>query len=466
MINIFSKNKSISRVVIFNVCGSFILRGISLFSTPIFTRLLTPADYGIVAVYMAWLSIFSLFIGLQSHGSIANAKIKYDKFQINAYFSSVMTLAMLSFFFVLLICVLLNRYIAELLEIENKLLIILIIHSFSSFIVSFYTVKWMQFKEVEKNILFSLIISISTILLSALLVSYSNKNKYLGKIYGSAIPQVISAVVFLFLLYKKGRCFYNKHYWKYCLNLTLPLILHGAAGMILSQSDRIMLKKIIGEEAVGIYSVGYSLALVIDLIWGAFNTSWLPYYYEDKKQKKITAILDRSNNYLFVFSSLTMGFILLAPEVFKLLAPAVYWNGIKIIPFIALAYYFNFLYSFPANHEFFNEKTIFISIGTLCAAVINIIFNFLLIPSYGIVGASIATLIGYIFSFMLHDVIARFIVKDFEYRFVFYVKGIVPILCITALYYATLKIWFLRWGIGGFIGVYLIIRIIRKRSLF
>ena len=62
MINIFSKNKSISRVVIFNVCGSFILRGISLFSTPIFTRLLTPADYGIVAVYMAWLSIFSLFI--------------------------------------------------------------------------------------------------------------------------------------------------------------------------------------------------------------------------------------------------------------------------------------------------------------------------------------------------------------------------------------------------------------------
>lgn len=67
---------------------------------------------------------------------------------------------------------------------------------------------------------------------------------------------------------------------------------------------------------------------------------------------------------------------------------------------------------------------------------------------------------------MLHDVIARFIVKDFEYRFVFYVKGIVPILCITALYYATLKIWFLRWGIGGFIGVYLIIRIIRKRSLF
>ena len=466
MVSIFSKDKSISRVVIFNICGRFVLQGISFITTPIFTRLLSPTDYGITAVYMAWLSIFSLFIGLQSHGSIANARIKYDKFQINAYFSSVITLVVLSFFCVLLICVLFNSFIAQLLEIDNKLLIILIVHSFSSFVVTFYTVKWMQFKEVEKNIIFSFVVSITTIILSFLLVSSLNKNKYLGKIYGSVIPQIISAFIFLFLLYKKGRCLYNRDYWIYCLHLTLPLILHGAAGMILSQSDRIMLKKIIGEGSVGIYSVGYSLALVIDLIWNAFNTSWLPYYYEDKKQKRIGSILDRSNSYLFVFSSLTMGFILLAPEVFKLLAPTSYWDGIKIIPFIALAYYFNFLYSFPANHEFFSEKTIFISIGSLCAAAINIIFNILLIPSYGIVGAAVATLIGFIFSFIFHDIIARFIVKDFEYHFMFYIKGIVPVLCITILYYNTLAVWFLRWGIGCIIGICLVTRIIKKRSLF
>ena len=79
MIGIFSKNKSISRVVIFNVFGSFVLQGISFFTAPIFTRLLSPADYGITAVYTAWLGIFMLFVGLQTFGSIANARITYEK---------------------------------------------------------------------------------------------------------------------------------------------------------------------------------------------------------------------------------------------------------------------------------------------------------------------------------------------------------------------------------------------------
>lgn len=466
MISLFSKEKSLSRVVILNMLGSFFLQGISFFTTPIYTRLLTTYDYGKISIYTAWLSIVSLFMGLRCYGSIANARIKYDKSQIDSYFSSIITLAFLSFFFILLFCSVFKSYIARLLGIDDGLLILLVIHSFSSFVVNFYTIKWIQFKNVEKKIVFSFVMSITTIGFSLLFIFLLTNNKYLGKIYGSVVPNIMSSLIFLFFLYKKGRCFYNSEYWKYCLILTLPLILHGAGGVISSQSDRIMLKKILNDEAVGVYSVGYSLALVIDLIWDAFNTSWLPFYYEDKKQKNIFSILERSNSYLFVFSSLTMGFILLAPEVFKLLAPSPYWGGIKILPLIALAYYFNFLYGFPANHEFFYEKTVFISIGTLCAAIINIAFNFLLIPAYGIVGAAVATLIGHIFSFIFHDIIARFIVKDFEYRCTFYIQGIIPVSCISILYYYTLDIWWLRWILGFSIGIYLLKRIMQRRSLF
>ncbi|MGI5089141.1 oligosaccharide flippase family protein [Treponema sp. OMZ 305] len=466
MVDVFSKNKSISRVVIFNVFGSFVLQGISFFTAPIFTRLLSPSDYGIVAVYTAWQGLFMLFIGLQTYGSIANARITYEKNTIDMYLSAIMTLSFLSFACVLSICIIWVRPLSRILGIQQGFVILLPIHSFCVFIVNFYTTKWMQFKDVEKNAIFGVLIAVVSVCLSLIFIYFFQEEKYRGKIYGAAIPQILSACIFLVFLYRNGRCFYNKDYWQYCLKLTLPLILHGAGGLILSQSDRIMLKKFVGEESVGIYSVGYSLALIISSIWGALNTSWVPFYYEYKKDNNRNLILEKAGRYMTLFSVLTMGFLLLAPEVYKIMAPSAYWKGIRLIPLIVLAYYFNFLYAFPANHEFFYQKTIYISLGTLVAAGINIGLNFLLIPIYGDMGAAIATVVSFVFLFLFHDIIARYVIKNLEYHFRFYLCGLVPVLCVAILYYFTLSFWYIRWAVATCLGVFLLLRIIKQRALF
>lgn len=466
MIGIFPKNKSISRVVIFNVLGSFALQGIAFFTAPVFTRLLTPADYGIAAVYTAWLGIFILFVGLQTYGSIANARITYERTMLDKYLSAIITLSFLSFVFVLSVCLLCTEFLSNLLGIRSSFVILLPIHSFCAFIVNFYTTKWMQFKDVEKNAFFSVSIAIVSVCLSLVFIYFFQTEKYRGKIYGAAIPQIIAACVFLILLYKKGQCLYSKEYWAYCLKLTLPLILHGAGSVILSQSDRIMLKKFIGEESVGVYSVGYSLALILSSIWGALNTSWVPFYYEYKKDNKRELILEKAGRYMRLFSVLTMGFLLLAPEVYKIMAPPAYWDGIRLIPLIALAYYFNFLYAFPGNHEFFYQKTIYISLGTLAAAGINIGLNYLFIPAYGGIGAAVATVVAFVFLFLFHDIIARYVVKNLEYRFTFYLCGLVPVAGVAILYYFTLSFWYIRWVLAILLGIFLLSRIIKQKALF
>ncbi|MFE0442866.1 polysaccharide biosynthesis C-terminal domain-containing protein [Aerococcus sp. NPDC058936] len=48
------------------------------------------------------------------------------------------------------------------------------------------------------------------------------------------------------------------------------------------------------------------------------------------------------------------------------------------------------------------KKTKYISIGTVMAAVLNIVLNILVIPSYGYIGAAYTTLIGYIFLYLVH----------------------------------------------------------------
>lgn len=460
------KSKSISYVVVWNVFSRFILKGISFFSAPIFVRLLSPDDYGSVSLYTTWVAFLGVFIGLQSHGSIPNAKIHYDENTINSYLSSALSIGLLSFIFCFIPIVLFAPFFSKLLGFSIDIIVLLVIHSFFSFVVFFYTTKLMQFKQVEKNFIISLLLSLITIFLSIAFIFLLKEKKYVGKIYGVALPQIISGLIFLIIIYSKGKVFYHKEYWHFCIPLVLPLLFHAAGGIILSQSDRVMLEKLQNKTAVGIYSLGYTLALVIESLWNSFNTSWVPFYYEYKKNGQRNTILKRSNNYLLLFSILTIGFILLAPEVFKVIAPKEYWDGIPLLSLIALSYYFTFIYSFPANHEFYHKKTLWISLGTLFAAFFNIALNFLLIPKWSIMGAAISTVGSFALLFLFHDLIARFLIKDYEYCFSFYLKGLVPVIFFSMLYFFVLDYWLFRWGIASLLGIFLFFRVVKTRTLF
>jgi O-antigen/teichoic acid export membrane protein len=461
-----SKEKSISRVFIWQTAGKFILQGISFFTAPVFTRLLTPSDYGQVAVYGTWVSLFSLLIGLQTHGSIANAKIKYNDDKIDAYLSSIMVISVISFIVILSGGIIANKFIAGILGLRYDLVILLIIQSFASFSIAFYTAKLIQYKQAERSTLLSLLVSMSSTVLAIVFLLSASENKYIVKIYANAIPTIIIGLVIVSLVFFKGRKGYDKAYWNFCLTLTLPLILHGAGGLVLSQSDRVMLQRMSGESDAGIYSFAYSVALVISILWVSFNTTWIPFYYEYKKNDQKDLLLLRTKNYITVFSILTMGFMLLAPEVYRVMAPREYWPGIPLIPLIALAYYFNFLYSFPANYEFYNEKTKLISIGTICAAIINIACNFILIPVYAGTGAAIATLISFVFSFVFHEIFARFVIRNYDYKFTMYLKGLLPVIVVSVMFYLTQDSWYIRWGLGIVLGIYLLRRIIKNRAIF
>lgn len=80
------KEKSISNVLIWQLLGKFFLQGITFFTAPFFTRLLTPSDYGMVSIYSTWVGFFTIVIGLQTHGAIANAKIKYTEEEFNKFY--------------------------------------------------------------------------------------------------------------------------------------------------------------------------------------------------------------------------------------------------------------------------------------------------------------------------------------------------------------------------------------------
>lgn len=461
-----NKKKTFSSVIIWQMVSKFSVQGINIITTPIFTRLMTAAEYGKFTNYNAWLVVVNIVVGLQTQGSIANARIKYNEEEYNRYLSSIYSISFLAYILGIMGSIILKGPIAQFCSIDSRLVPVMLVNSFFSFTTSFYSEKLIQERAVKKNAILSSLIALMTAGFSVVFVKQMNSERYVGRIYGSMIPITIIGFFEIILLYKKGKLFIERFYWRYCLTLTLPLIFHGISGTILSLSDRMMITKIVGDEATGIYGVAYGLTAMLNTIWMAFNSSWIPFYYEFRKENQFEEIKKRSNNYMYVFTVITCGFILCMPEAFKIMTPENYWSGLRLLPLIVLAYYFCFLYSFQVNFEFYYEKTKLISIGTLLAAVINLLFNCWLIPRWHDLGAAIATALSYFLSFLFHYINAKYIMKEkYEHKMSFLLKGLLPVIVLSGMYYYIMNYWIFRWITAGILGVMLFCRFIVNKEI-
>ena len=120
-------SESISKSVVWQLLGKFALQGVAFFTTPIFTRILSPANYGTIALYTSWSSILMVILSLQTYGAIATARIKFSKDEMPAYLSSTLSISIIAYliFFILIICF--RNFFANLFKLDKILVSILLI---------------------------------------------------------------------------------------------------------------------------------------------------------------------------------------------------------------------------------------------------------------------------------------------------------------------------------------------------
>lgn len=175
----------------------------------------------------------------------------------------------------------------------------------------------------------------------------------------------------------------------------MPLIGYAFAAQILSVSDRMMISKMVGNDAVGIYSTLYTVSSISLLVWTAINSSFIPYLYQniEKKGNRIKELsLALMGSYAIIAVMLTF----LAPEIVKILATKEYYEAIYIMPPIAAGVFLTSVSNMYSNLLIYHKKTNYIMYSSIIAATVNLILNYICINAFGYMAAAYTTLIAYI----------------------------------------------------------------------
>lgn len=458
------KNQNLTTII--NILSTVILQGIAFFSSPYFSRVLGTQNFGIVSVYVTWVQVVAIVFGLRINGVLIMGQNEYSGDEQKGFQSSVLFLALMSFVSFSIITFIINFVIHG----KSPLMLLLIfVQGFGQFVVYFANSKFTNEFRADLNFYLSLFMSVSTIALSVVLIANSDQaTNFWGRIIGEVIPYFGVGIVFTGIIFYRGKTFYNKKYWCFCIPLVIPMIFHGLAGLILNQSDRVMLDMFTSSAVVGIYSLAYTFSNVIFVCWSALNNSWVPYYYEYMRNGDLEIINYRLRNYMELFTILCCGFMLLSPEVYHVFAGREFWNGTRMIPIFAISTFFVFLYSFPVNYEIFYKETKSIAKASIISALVNIGLNLLLIKNYGAYGAAIATLMSYLLQLLLHHLKACAVSetkKDYTFKLKDCFPYLICVCCIGALVMLDINA-IIRWTIASTLGIYEMVRMVKRKGIF
>ncbi len=271
--------------------GNVFIKGITFISIPIFARLLSVGDYGIVNTCNAYVAILSIFIGFALHSSIKNAKIDYAN-EINQYVSSLILLILFNSIFFLLIAILFSSSIARYLSLKSGFLVALIVmESFGSALISYYNCVLAIDYKFKEYIKISLLYSISNMLISIVFIMcFFQNTKWLGRILGTVVSSLLVTALILFRIFRRSMPKVNKGYWKYGLQISLPIIPHGLSQIVLAQFDRLMINSVIGSVEAGLYSFAYNIGTIFQVIVNSLDTAWTQWFFEQMHLKNYIKI--------------------------------------------------------------------------------------------------------------------------------------------------------------------------------
>jgi len=374
--------------------GSVITRFIGLITLPLFTAYLKPEEYGVIAMLslltMVAQPVFSLGLSAAmgpsyfEHDNLLNkSKTVWTVFLINIV--SATLLVVIAWLFPVTLSQLVR------LPAEYAHLVGVSLTGCALTILATSFAQRVQFEKQSKlYVLITLATALVAILVSIITVVFLEWGVK-GMVIGQLAGNTATFLAFLFIGLKAMKPVVSFVLARELLRLGLPLVPSFAFLFILMHTNKFILEWQVGLDAVGIYSIGFNLGMVISIVTGGIATAWYPFFMTYmERQSEAGGIFGRIfTYYVFGVGFICLLFFFAAKPAVLLLTQEAFHDAYVVVGYVALAYFAQTIFNFFLPGLYFNGEMKYVSLVQGLAALLSLPLNYLLIANMGLLGAGI-----------------------------------------------------------------------------
>jgi O-antigen/teichoic acid export membrane protein len=391
--------------------GNALARGTPLLLVPVFTRVLTPGDYGTLAIATAVGGLLSIVFLLSLDSAITTMYFQcssdQDRAQLNA-----------SLLFVWLIG---SGALALALDFAGRAGFLSFAPSvpfipylrtvlWTSYLLVFVTALQTLYATQERTLyavgvgLVQMVITIATSVYLVVVLRAGAEGSLLANF-------IAAACLGAFALYKLARISVHLPSVRVmgkALGFSLPLVPHVGAVWILSLSDRTVLQHFVSAADVGIYTLGYQIASVVTMVTQGISFAFFPVFNAQIGTEDGRARVATLGTYAML-ATIGLGLMvaLLGGDLLKAITPAAYHGGARVVPWVAFGCTLQGVYLILSRGTWYSMRTGWVPFITSFAAAVNVALNLLFIPRFGYMAAAVNTAAAFAVLAILHGYLAH-----------------------------------------------------------
>ncbi|MDB2462192.1 oligosaccharide flippase family protein [Alphaproteobacteria bacterium] len=372
---------------------------------PVLTRVLEPADYGLIAMFTVTVAFFSAFTGLSAHGAVGVRYFTLESRQLAEFVFVYLIILAISTASLVGVVFLMGGWLEHVTRLpRNWLLLGAVISGFQ--VINLIRLSLWQ--VADKPLLFSVFQICQSLInlgLSLYLVLKIGLG-WEGRLYGQGMAILIFGIWSAYLLYRAGFLASVGSFRGHAvdaLRFGLPLIPHVVGGLIIISADRYMLAGVINLASAGIYMVGLQVGQILGILTDAFNKAYAPWLMRQLSSgSHISRVSIVRGTFLYFVTVISLALIMgaLAPMLVIIIAGDAYGGAIEVVLYVALGFAFSGCYLMVTNYLFFESKTGYLSGVTFFTGVCHIGLSYFLITRNGIVGAGQAFAVSQFMAFV------------------------------------------------------------------
>jgi len=426
--------KTVKHSIIYSV-GNAANKLVGFILLPLYTSTFSVAIYGVLALFD---TISDFLLTFSSFGIVEALKRWYwDKNaegKQRSMFFTVIMFTMISVIFFLVICyLLLGKYSLEIFDvtISNRTVLLFLGSVLTNVLLQRMLILLRIQQKAMQNMIFNivkLVFVLSSTVFFIVALDWGMDSVFISRLIGQSIT-----LLFLLPLFIRN-CEIKLEFslLKDMLAYSWPLALSASLGLILTLSDKWLLRGMAGLDVVGNYALAFRISNVVKLlVVQSFAQAFVYIYFKQMDNEKNYRFFSKTLTYFaLLLAALGLVIVLFSKEIIVLLANnADYYDSYNILPFLILSVSFAGLRQMLVLPMQKYKKTKLISIIIFSAGLLNISLNLLFIPIWGGVGAAIATAVTQ-FLVVVTYLLLNSRYADFRYE----VKKIFGLFALAALF--------------------------------